>query len=509
MEVQAEIEEVVLRLPKTHRPFNAGLYGEMVRQGFSKLWEDEYLSDITLKLGDETVKAHRIVLSVWSDKFDISKSELALEVDPTDTKNFKLMLKHMYTGATEFITNENVMPLIRLCNEYGIDSLKEVCGELLGALVSDDNLFYFLDIVEKYRVKQLEAACGEHLADNFGTMLEEDKLNELPPSTWAEMLRSDDLQIRSEEQLFEAVIRYVNSKFKGDKEQREEALTTILPFVRFAFLSPKFLVKNVEGDKTIADLPIVHELLHETYRHKVYPNSVKTIRTRPRRGFIFDEENTAPGLTLSEDKTKVSLTTGGSWLNARALLPLSPDNPYCEFKIDYGSASQIMVGVVQGTCSLTGYAGQYANGWTYYSAGQIYHSSSTLTSQGPAYGTGDVIGCFMDYEKNVLTFYKNGVESCHADNMPTNLDDKNGLYPSVSINSSPNAVTLVGRPVIPDQLKAKLSTKKGVTLRSSSLKTKAPKTFSLGTELGGDDKVEVASKKPSDPTSFIKRFLKF
>ena len=67
---------------------------------------------------------------------------------------------------------------------------------MLGALVSDDNLFYFLDIVEKYKVKQLEAACGEHLADNFGTMLEEDKLNDLPPSTWAEMLRSDDLQIR-------------------------------------------------------------------------------------------------------------------------------------------------------------------------------------------------------------------------------------------------------------------------------------------------------------------------
>lgn len=88
---------------------------------------------------------------------------------------------------------------------------------------------------------------------------------------------------RSEEQLFEAVIRYAN-QFKADKEKRDQALTIILPFVRFAFLSPKFLVKNVEGDKTLSELPIVHELLHETYRHKVYPNSVKTIRTRPRRG---------------------------------------------------------------------------------------------------------------------------------------------------------------------------------------------------------------------------------
>jgi len=41
MEAQAEVEEVVLRLSKSHRPFNAGLYGEMVRQGFAKLWEGE------------------------------------------------------------------------------------------------------------------------------------------------------------------------------------------------------------------------------------------------------------------------------------------------------------------------------------------------------------------------------------------------------------------------------------------------------------------------------------
>jgi len=82
------------------------------------------LSDITLIINDEKIKSHRLVLSVWSEKFDVSKSELTLTVDSADTKNFKLMLKHMYTGATDFITNENVMPLVRLCNEYGIDSLK-------------------------------------------------------------------------------------------------------------------------------------------------------------------------------------------------------------------------------------------------------------------------------------------------------------------------------------------------------------------------------------------------
>ena len=118
----------------------------------------------------------------------------------------------------------------------------------------------------------------------------------------------------------------------------------------------------------------------------------------------------------------------------------------------------------------------------------------------------------MDFDKNVLTFYKNGSETCHADNMPVINDSKNGYYPSVSINSPPNAVSLVPRPLIPDSLKMKLSGKKGYSVSVSGKSTgqKMPKTYSLGNELGSDDKMEVTTaRKPSDPTSFIKRFLKF
>ncbi len=61
--------------------------------------------------------------------------------------------------------------------------------------MNDDNLFFFLDVVDKYGVRSLEAACGFHLAENFGTLLEMDKLNDLEPSTWASMLKSDDLNI--------------------------------------------------------------------------------------------------------------------------------------------------------------------------------------------------------------------------------------------------------------------------------------------------------------------------
>lgn len=44
---------------------------------------------------------------------------------------------------------------------------QETCGELLGELVTDENLLFFLDVVEKYQAKSLESACGSHLAEHF------------------------------------------------------------------------------------------------------------------------------------------------------------------------------------------------------------------------------------------------------------------------------------------------------------------------------------------------------
>jgi hypothetical protein len=49
-------------------------------------------------------------------------------------------------GDSSFINDGNVFPLIALTNYYGIHSLKELCGELLSAIIDGDNLFYLLDL---------------------------------------------------------------------------------------------------------------------------------------------------------------------------------------------------------------------------------------------------------------------------------------------------------------------------------------------------------------------------
>lgn len=79
------------------------------------------------------------------------------------------------------------------------------------------------------------------------------------------------------------MISYAN-QFKEDPEKRDKALTTLLPLIRFPFLRPRFLVQKVETDKSVMHLPIVHSLLYEAYRFRMYPTAHTTFRTEARRG---------------------------------------------------------------------------------------------------------------------------------------------------------------------------------------------------------------------------------
>jgi len=228
---------------------------------------------------------------------------------------------------------------------------------------------------------------------------------------------------------------------KKDKTKRDEVLTLLLPHVRFPFLSGKFLVEQVEQNVAVNHLPIIRELLHETYKEKVYPNSVKTERTNPRAGFRFEEKGLNAALKLTQEGLTVSCT-GGGWYNLRVQQNLTPLHNYIEWKIGAGTTSSMMLGIVQGTCANSGYAGQYANGWTYYSAGQIYHSGMT-PSTGQTYAVGDRIGCLYDFELGKLSFYKNGKPSVSlTGNMLPVGKNVNDIYP-IACFSGVASVTIV------------------------------------------------------------------
>jgi hypothetical protein len=470
-------ESVDFKVNAKDKPFDAALFGNTIQKGFAKLYNDPLLSDITLVVGKDKLFAHRMVLCAWSEIFrgmlsndnwkESELKELPVRVEEKDEENFKLMLRYMYTGAVDFISNTNIVPLIRLSDYYGIIPLKEVCGELLGEHVDESNLFFLLDIVERYDCRKLNEKCGEFLAENFATMLEEDKerLLSLNPNTWAEMLKSDDLVIGSEEALYEAVLDFVES---FDEEKKQAVLLQLLPHIRFPLIRPKYLVENIETNEDLQKLPIFHEILHETYRCKMYAGSTaKIICARPRFSYQrFDKQRCSSYITLSDDDMKASLNSSAGWQNVCCERPFSEQYSYIEWKMESGT--NCMLGVVDGPVATTGYAGQYNNGWTYYSHGQIYHAGGTPYN-GTRYQAGDTIGVKVDISEGKMEFYRNGQLSATVTGVPKS----DALYPVACFSAQGDAVSIVPNAQPPQQ--GSTYTKNG-TRRSARTARTARKT---------------------------------
>jgi len=168
---------------------------------------------------------------------------------------------------------------------------------------------------------------------------------------------------------------------------------------------------------------------------------------------------------------KASLTTSAGWQNVRCVCPFSPAYNYCEFKVDQGP--NVMIGVVHGDCSRSGYAGQYANGWTYYSQGGMYHSGST-PSTGERFNVGDRIGVKVDFDNGKVMFYRNGKLSTSGDGLPKN--DSESLYPVVCFSAMGDAVSIVEK-----------TSKKDVPKDDDTTSASSSSTASSSTGLFGDD----------------------
>eukprot|EP01119_Soliformovum_irregulare_P025109 TRINITY_DN91_c0_g1_i2.p1 TRINITY_DN91_c0_g1~~TRINITY_DN91_c0_g1_i2.p1 ORF type:complete len:359 (-),score=91.41 TRINITY_DN91_c0_g1_i2:629-1705(-) len=273
--------------------YNAGNVGTHILAGLKKLGENKMFADIILDFGTEKLSAHRLVLCTWSETFRVmlqneNWKESQQQILPISLESerdvflFKKMLHYMYTGETDVLFDD-VISLLALSNYYAVLSLKDACSEILGRNIDQDNVLQLLEVVQQYSCQKLNKQCAEYLASNFSEMLKKDKLNSMEPDTWAEMINSDDIEVSTEEEVFEAVIRYA-TQFEGEK--RNEVLNKLLPLIRYPHMEMSYVMANIENNPLLVSLPITHKILHETYRYMAFPNAPSSFKTNYRKGFF-------------------------------------------------------------------------------------------------------------------------------------------------------------------------------------------------------------------------------
>ncbi|KAG7639106.1 BTB/POZ and MATH domain-containing protein 3 [Arabidopsis thaliana] len=171
-------------------------------QGLKDLLDSEVGCDIAFQVGDETYKAHKLILAARSPVFraqffgPIGNNNVdRIVIDDIEPSIFKAMLSFIYTdvlpdvheitGSTSASSFTNMIQhLLAAADLYDLARLKILCEVLLCEKLDVDNVATTLALAEQHQFLQLKAFCLEFVASpaNLGAVMKSEGFKHLKQS---------------------------------------------------------------------------------------------------------------------------------------------------------------------------------------------------------------------------------------------------------------------------------------------------------------------------------------
>ncbi|XP_019523354.1 PREDICTED: kelch-like protein 6 [Hipposideros armiger] len=214
----------------------------ILQNGLETLRLENSLTDVILCVDIQEFSCHRVVLAAASNYFRSTYLSKRLFHHPESRdeepreEHFLRMVDACASFLTEALNPENCVGILRLADTHSLDSLK----------------------------KQVQS----YIIQNFVQILNAEEFLELPVDTLYHILKSDDLYVTEEAQVFETVMSWVRHK----QSERLCLLPYILENVRLPLLDPWYFVEMVEADPLIRQCPEVFPLLQEARMYHLSGN---------------------------------------------------------------------------------------------------------------------------------------------------------------------------------------------------------------------------------------------
>ena len=214
--------------------------------------QNEQFTDVTLESGDYRAICHRSVLAAASPYFhtmftsglpDSESATVKLKMDPA---TLKLVVDYIYSAKIK-ITVDNVQNLVESSDLLLFDDLSAACDKflttqvltVLGELGSIVKMYRFASL---YRLKLLMLSVKRVMTADFMSVVSTSEFRELPCKELIEHISDDDVNVDTEDAVFEAVLNWV----RHDPDERKSFLMTILEHVRLQFCTRSYLDNVVE-----------------------------------------------------------------------------------------------------------------------------------------------------------------------------------------------------------------------------------------------------------------------
>jgi kelch-like protein 2/3 len=258
-------------------------------EALTAMWRKRHMCDVTLVVAgvDQQIPCHRTVLAACSPYFyamfgnDLAESYSGrVMLHEVDYEAVVKLVEFMYTSEI-VINDDTVQTLLPTANLLQIDEVRGACCEFLQSQLHPTNCLGFARFADMHACKELLAVASNYTEQHFSDVVQCDEFLALPHVHVTPLLASDNLSVTSEEEVFEAVVTWVNH----DKEDREQHVAEVMANVRFPLLAKDYLLKRVDQE-TLMQTPECKDFLIEAMKYHLSSDEgkadMKSSRVRPR-----------------------------------------------------------------------------------------------------------------------------------------------------------------------------------------------------------------------------------
>jgi kelch-like protein 10 len=206
------------------------------------LHKKNLLCDAVLRLKDGGIfPIHRVILSAHSAYFMTVFNTQLCSGENTDvhlpgltSETMRLILEYVYTRNVD-INHENVCQLLMSADYLIMQDLLELCCDFLRRVMAPENCIGILRLVSVLFCPSFEAEARRFVMRNFEEVSQQsDEFLELPSEELQALICSDELNVGTEEIVWEGVLRWINH----DTENRKCHMAELLKRVRLGLLDP-------------------------------------------------------------------------------------------------------------------------------------------------------------------------------------------------------------------------------------------------------------------------------
>ena len=257
-------------------------------EALNGLRKREMFCDVTLVVDGHKIPAHRVVLAATTPYFnamfttEMAESRLeTIHLNGVEHKALEDLINFLYGGVLR-LSVDNVHSLLSTAALLQVSAVMDACVNFLMKKLHPENCLTVRNLADTFSCKELLNAANSFLEKNFVEVSNSEEFLELSKEEISGLLCKDDLNVRSEEQVFEAVLLWV----KHDVENRKNELPGLLEQVRLPLLPPQYLSDRVLSEEIIHSNIHCRDLIDEAKDYMLMPErrkQLRSTRTSPRR----------------------------------------------------------------------------------------------------------------------------------------------------------------------------------------------------------------------------------